>query len=322
MSLSSVSRDRLRSAVAAAPAAGAARADPCVWPVVVRDIVKRDVFAWAAGAADLLLRPHAARAAPSMLGFDGQTFPVAPSRPRVATATTACVFVNGAGTNIDDAQTAARLVADVRGSRVDLVYNATETRQFPGHPRLQVAARLADWHKDLRQLKDDFHDRGTNLAVTAVADRVLAAMRAGEPLQLVGFSQGSAIIARALRDARRVRLDEFVTSNGGDEATAKRRIEAEFALLRVANLSGPTCRRDLPEELPASHYLHAEFPRDPVFRALGEGADAGRDAAFDRRVDATSLDLMLNVRWHDLGRVLEKDASRLQAFFGAPADPG
>jgi hypothetical protein len=45
--------------------------------------------------------------------------------------------------------------------------------------------------------------------------------------------------------------------------------------LRVANLSGPTCRRDLPEELPASRDLHAAFARDPVFRALGEGAGAG-----------------------------------------------
>ena len=259
-----------------------------------------------------------------MLGFDGRTFPVAPSRPRVAPtiAATTCVFVNGAGTNLDDARAAARHVADVRGASVDLVYNATETRQFPGHPRLQVAARLADWHKDLRQLKDDFHDQGTNPAVSAVVERVLATMRCGGSLQLVGFSQGSAIIARALRDARRLRFEELLTSSGGDAAMAQRRIEAEFARLSVANLSGPTCRRDLPEELPASRYMHAEFARDPVFRALGEGADAGRDAAFDRRVDATSLDLALNVRWHDLQGVLEKDAARLQAFFDGPAGAG
>jgi len=225
------------------------------------------------------------------------------------------IFVNGAGSNLEHASDAAQRFANEMNSDVDLIYNATEIRQYEGKPVAQLGAMVADWGKDIEQLKDDYHDRGSNPAADAVSDEVVERLRRGEEVQLAGFSQGNAIIARGLRQARDVRLEELTQASGGDAALAQQKLEQEFAGVRVVNMSGPAQYGDYPVELPQENYTHAEMKRDPAYTVLGEGADAYRDQEFDQRADSASFDLALKARWHDLDKVLGKDGDRLRGFF-------
>jgi len=95
------------------------------------------------------------------------------------------IFVNGISTRPEGVAAQMQQYANTTGNQVVGIYNATEGTL-----------------KDLLQSVGDKLDLGKNPAVDNLADLIHDQLRAGQPVQIAGYSQGGAIVERALADVK------------------------------------------------------------------------------------------------------------------------
>ncbi|MGE0492309.1 MAG: hypothetical protein AB7S38_24060 [Vulcanimicrobiota bacterium] len=231
-----------------------------------------------AGIGKLLFGEHK-----SDLGNDGRKEEVFSADPK-ADDRRSMIFVGGAGTKFEDSKDEAKYLADRLGRDVTLIHNATEIPEIEGGLfsfLTAPAATLEGAGKDLAQVADDFEGKGNDPAVDAVKTEVRnRLLRGADKVDLLGSSQGNAIIMRALRE-----LNE---EPGMDVLMDK---------INVVNMMGPVRQQDYPEGV---HYQHVEMATDPVTQLLGENVPqaelADRQARYRDRV-FTLPQLMLAGGW-------------------------
>jgi len=127
------------------------------------------------------------------LGANGQVFNPAttsledvPSiRPENGQPKGTTIFVNGINSKPSGTAGQMQQYANTTGNQVVGIYNATEGTL-----------------KDLLQSVGDKFDLGKNPAVDSLATLVHDQLRAGHPVQIAGYSQGGAIVERALADVK------------------------------------------------------------------------------------------------------------------------
>lgn len=202
------------------------------------------------------------------------------------------VFVNGVATTRGTAAYQMQQIADMTGTEVVGLYNATE-----------------GFLKDAVQTVGDRIDRGENLAVASLKNLITSKLAEGEPLRLVGYSQGAMITSRALEDAKQELLLRGLTL---EEA------EARMSLVQVETFGGAASHYpDGPQ------YVHHVNRWDPVtlfsLYALGSRrnplVDPGRDAkvhtfnGFSWRPSTHSL--AIYARHHQRYEALQPAANRI-----------
>src|SRR5262249_23559897 len=95
------------------------------------------------------------------------------------------VYVNGIGTDPAGATSEMQKYADTTGNQVVGIYNATE-------------GTVQDL---LQSLRDQLHI-GKNPASDQLANLIHDTLKSGQPLHIAGYSQGGAIVDRAISDAK------------------------------------------------------------------------------------------------------------------------
>jgi hypothetical protein len=95
------------------------------------------------------------------------------------------VFVNGVGGKPGGVVNEMQQLANASGNQVVGIYNATEGAL-----------------KDILQSTGDKFDIGKNPASDQLADLIHDQLRSGQPLHIAGYSQGGAIVNRAIADAK------------------------------------------------------------------------------------------------------------------------
>lgn len=166
------------------------------------------------------------------------------------------VFINGVAQNRGQMAGMMQKIADMTGTEVVGLYNATE-----------------GWLKDAIQTVGDRLDLGDNPAVESLKNVMLDQIRDGDPLRVVGYSQGSVIASRAIQDVKDVLAAEGM-SQTEIETKLRELIQVEtFATGHSHYPDGPA-------------YVHHMNRLDPItlfsFYALGENnplVDPGEDAA-------------------------------------------
>ncbi|HZN91967.1 MAG TPA: hypothetical protein VFB81_04660 [Myxococcales bacterium] len=161
------------------------------------------------------------------------------------------VFVNGVGAKPEGATREMQLLANTSGNSVVGIYNATEGKL-----------------KDILQATGDKFDLGKNPAVDTLADLIHDQLRSGQPLHIAGYSQGGAIVNRAIIDAK----NRMMLEDGMSQPEAERLL----GNLTVETFAG--AGSDFPAGPAYTHYMnHADVvPR--VFGVGGPLADAGPGA--------------------------------------------
>jgi hypothetical protein len=166
------------------------------------------------------------------------------------------VFINGVAQNRGQMAGMMQQIADMTGTEVVGLYNATE-----------------GWLKDAVQTVGDRLDLGDNAAVESLKNVMLDQIRDGDPLRVVGYSQGSVIASRAIQDVK-----DVLAAEGMSEADIQAKLRD---LIQVETFA--TAHSHFPDG-PA--YVHHMNRFDPItlfsFYALGENSpfvDPGDDAA-------------------------------------------
>lgn len=127
------------------------------------------------------------------LGENGQLFKPASNslndiptiKPQNGESKGLTVFVNGVGAKPSNAVGEMQKLANVSGNEVVGIYNATEGKL-----------------KDILQSTGDKFDIGKNPASDNLSDLIHDQLRSGQPLHIAGYSQGGAIVNRAIADAK------------------------------------------------------------------------------------------------------------------------
>jgi len=123
------------------------------------------------------------------LGADGYAYPpsqfksseVPPFTPAAGKATAVSYFTNGIGSQVSEAVKEAHQMADLSGTNVVPIYNATEGAI-----------------SDIVQTAEDRADLGNDKAANTLADAVQADLAAGKNVNVIAYSQGGAIASHAL----------------------------------------------------------------------------------------------------------------------------
>ena len=219
----------------------------------------------------------------SDLGNDGRKAEVFSADPK-ADDRRSMIFVGGAGTKFEDSQNEAKYLADRLGRDVTLIHNATEIPEIKGGLfsfLTAPAATLDGATKDLAQVADDFEGKGSDRAVDAVKNEVRTRLiRGADKVDLMGSSQGNAIIMRALR-----------------ELNQEPGMNVLMDKINVVNMMGPVRQQDYPKGV---HYQHVEMATDPVTQLLGENvpeAELGDRVARYRDRVFSLPQLMLTGGW-------------------------
>jgi hypothetical protein len=164
------------------------------------------------------------------------------------------IYVNGIKTDVRKQAGSLQAIADLTGSRVVGIHNATQN---------SVA--------DIVQSLGDKLDIGRNRAVDTLADTVYDELRAGREVHLLAHSQGAIITSRALQDVKnRLMLEAGIS---------RREAERLMSSIKVETFGGAA--RRFPD---GPQYVHYVNRNDIVPQAFGlrswlnPFARAGRDA--------------------------------------------
>jgi hypothetical protein len=151
------------------------------------------------------------------------------------------IYVNGVGNDVFEQSRSMQALADVSGSRVVGVHNATE-----GHPLDFAQAGL-----------DKLLSGYANPAARSLRNTILSEMRAGRDVHLVGHSQGALITASALQQVKDyLNLPSWLGGPSGAEAAA---LKERFNQIKVESYGGAAS--SWPQ---GPQYVHYVNPRDPV----------------------------------------------------------
>lgn len=218
------------------------------------------------------------------LGSDGYAYPpdkfkaseVPPFTPSTGPSSKTSYYVNGIMTwpkgngPMGDrtgiqADSEAQKIADKTGTNVVLVYNATSGN---------VAG-------DMLQTEGDRLGTGEDKANATLADALYSDLKAGKDVNVVGYSQGGAIVGRALRD-----VNERLKNDQGfywpwEEGQKQAEREAQLGHVNATLFAGAGA--DFPDGPKYNFYVNRE---DPVPNMLGvhdanlpyDGSRAGLDA--------------------------------------------
>lgn len=124
------------------------------------------------------------------------------------------VFVNGMGSSKANSEGLCQQVANVTGAQVVGVDNATEGTL-----------------KDLLQCTTDTLHFGKDPAVDTLSDVIYSKMKAGQPLHVMGFSQGAIITSNAIQNAQ----NRLMLEDGLSQAQVQQRMHD---LLKVETIAG------------------------------------------------------------------------------------
>jgi hypothetical protein len=206
------------------------------------------------------------------LGAKGQVFPPGTPLSQIPGVTPrgnpnpekTILYVNGIMTPKDGQSQEMQAIADKTGAKTIGIHNATQG--------LTV---------DLAQCLADKADKGRNPAVDTLADTVYSELKAGRSVDLMGYSQGGLITARALFDVqRRLRVEDGLTQGQAEQLMSRVNVET-FGAASTRYPDGP-------------NYVHYVNNADPVPTLFGLGGsvdptaflkDAGRGAVVHRFTD-------------------------------------
>ena len=198
-----------------------------------------------------------------LIGPDGTTHPPGTPLNQVAPGNGPVIIeVNGINTNVaGHRQEMAALQAQTGGQVVGL-HNATQ-----------------GLGNDLLQAAQDWAGFGNNPAVQSLKQTILAQLAAGQPIHLVGYSQGALIVARALELVRDTLIQQHtgaVQAAHPDwtpqqvQAEATRLAEQQMHNIQVETFGG--AGSNYPN---GPQYVHYVNTNDPVARFLGLGTGPG-----------------------------------------------
>jgi hypothetical protein len=152
------------------------------------------------------------------------------------------VFVNGIGAKPSGVAGEMQKLANVSGNQVVGIYNATE-----------------GGIKDILQTAGDKFDIGKNPASDQLANLIHDTLKSGQPLHIAGYSQGGAIVNRAISDAKnRLMLEDGMSKPEAEKLLSKLTVET------FAGAGG-----NFPDGPAYTHYVNRA---DVVPQLLGVGA--------------------------------------------------
>ena len=224
----------------------------------------------------------------ALVGSGGKTFPAGTPLSQVpgvepkggARNNETLIYTNGIQTTKDAQARSLQAIADLTGSKVVGVHNATESVAADG---LQV-----------------FTDKtkGANPAVDSLAGTVYDELKAGRSVHLLSHSQGGLITARALSEVKnRMMVEDGMTKADAEKALSKVTCET-FGAAAAHYPDGPK-------------YIHNINRLDPVPTTLGLGeatkwdplTDGGKGAKVNYFTESHGLDVIAN---HDFEEVYLK----------------
>ncbi|MFY0563176.1 hypothetical protein ACN28E_04985 [Archangium lansingense] len=258
--------DRNRSAVAPTGRQTVEKAQPTVTPAV--NTVKADGAKVAKKAGDGFETGPARQVSANLLGgskpkdkvYDGQfvgaggqTFPPGTPLKDIPGVTPrnnpnpdkTIIYVNGILTPKESQSSDLQAIADKTNAKAIGIHNSTE-----------------GVISDLAQCVKDKLDKGTNPAVDTLADTLYSELKAGRDVQLMGYSQGGLITARALFDVeRRLRIEDGMSKGDVQKLMGKLSVET-FGAASTKYPDGPK-------------YVHYINNRDvvPTLTGLGGSVD-------------------------------------------------
>ncbi|HSP79703.1 MAG TPA: hypothetical protein VLQ93_14290 [Myxococcaceae bacterium] len=206
------------------------------------------------------------------LGANGQVFPPGTPLSQIPGVTPrdnpnpskTIIYVNGIMTPKEGQSHELQVIADKTGARAIGIHNATQGMVT-----------------DLAQCVTDKLDKGRNPAVDTLADTVYSELKAGRSVDLMGYSQGGLITARALFDVqRRLRIEDGMSKAQAEQLMSRVNVET-FGAASTRYPDGPD-------------YVHYVNNADPVPTLFGLGGsvdpaaflkDAGRGAVVHRFTD-------------------------------------
>jgi hypothetical protein len=119
------------------------------------------------------------------------------------------VYVNGVGATPQGSVSEMQKYANTTGNQVVGIYNATEGTL-----------------KDLLQAAGDKIDIGKNPASDQLTKLIHDTLRSGQPLHIAGFSQGGAIVDRAITDAKnQLMLEDGMSKGDAEKLLSKLTVE-------------------------------------------------------------------------------------------------
>ncbi len=165
---------------------------------------------------------------------------VRPSDGRQPTET--LIYVNGIRTSKEGQASSLQAIADKTGAAVVGIHNSTEGT-----------------FKDLLQSLGDKTDLGRNPAVDTLANTVYDALKSGQPVHILGHSQGGLITSRALSDVRRrLLIEDGLSSSQANQLLSNIKVET-FGAAASSYPDGP-------------QYVHYVNRADPVPGLFGLGS--------------------------------------------------
>lgn len=164
------------------------------------------------------------------------------------------IFVNGMGSSRANSMALCQQVANVSGAQVIGIHNATEGTA-----------------RDLMQCVTETFGFGKNPATDTLTDVIYDKLKAGQPVHVMGFSQGAIITESAIQNAKNRLMLEDGMSKADTEALMNR-------LMKVETIAGGG--HSFPD---GPKYVHYVNRFDPVAMGVGVGLDApwvspGKDA--------------------------------------------
>jgi hypothetical protein len=151
------------------------------------------------------------------LGAGGQVFNPASNslqdipaiKPQNGESKGLTVFVNGIGANPSGAAGEMQALANKSGNSVIGIYNATEGSI-----------------KDILQSAGDKFDIGKNPASDQLTKLIHDTLKSGQPLHIAGYSQGGAIVDRAITDAKnQLMLEDGMSKGDAEKLLSKLTVE-------------------------------------------------------------------------------------------------
>lgn len=192
------------------------------------------------------------------------------------TATDTIVFVNGIGSSRKNDQGQCQTVANATGCNVIGIDNATEGSL-----------------KDLIQSAGDIIHSGGDKSVNSLSQLIYSKMMAGQPLHIMGYSQGAIITSRAITDAQnRMMLEGHLT-----QAQVQQKMHS---LLSVETVGGAA-----PSYPNGPKYVHYLNSWDGVERLVGLENPAHHDAGQGAKTVNFSTGFNFNpFAGHDLNKYM------------------
>lgn len=247
--------------------------------------------------------PQRPAPSPSDTDTDGQRLDVQ-SKTLDRSGRPPVLYVNGVLTDMEKATGQAQSMANKLGRNVTLVHNATA---LPKEGRLRDKAAAAA--KDSAEVVADQKGLGHNPAVDSLKEALQQRLDGDQhPIELVGFSQGAQISARALREVREERV-QATMRRGSSRAQAEAAVDEELGKrVDFLNMSGAAQRSDFPAAL--QNYRQISIAGDPVSQLLGEQSGGYDRAEFPRRAVQLPKMILQNLPRHNFENVLKAQESQ------------